>query len=594
MRTFVIDVETTFSATHTLKKLPIEEYVRSPLCEVVGGCLIDVETGNGAWHDKAGLLDALEEGPCRLIAHHAHFDGLVLNYHLGYTPAEWGCTLSMSRARFPRWRSHSLDTMAHKLGLGTPKTVPYDKYKGLALRQIGADKALYKELADGCVHDGVLTVALYKALHLHFPQSELALIDRCVRMFTEPVLVGNALVLQEALEEAEEELEAAVAAACFDVKVLRSNLQFARVLEGHGIAVPMKRSPATKKMTHAFSKDDLDFLALKEHEDPVVRILVEARLAAKTSIAETRAARFLGMAGRGPLPVYLKYWGTHPGRFSGGDKSNWHNVKRGSKIARAIEAPEGYSLVWADASQIQARIVATVSGCETMRKAYEDGRDIYSEFGTILYGRPISRDTPRERYITKRIVLGQLFGMGREKQHKQLLVDGVKIDRHTSDGHIETIRRVAHEVPAFWRECNHILSVMNAFPEETYERPFGCLTVRGQKLILPNGMAIDYTGLAHTEDHTGFHLNGQNIWGGVVTENIAMALERIIVMDAQMLLPPEVILPVFTKHDEILCLVKDEDVELAREVLEEVLCIRPTWLPNLPLAAEVKSGKCYA
>jgi len=95
-------------------------------------------------------------------------------------------------------------------------------------------------------------------------------------------------------------------------KVIASNESFAQLLRDEGITPPTKISPTTKKQVYAFAKTDLDFTALSEHPHERVRDLVDARLAVKSTIGETRASRFLEAGKNGwSLPVLLNYYGAH-------------------------------------------------------------------------------------------------------------------------------------------------------------------------------------------------------------------------------------------------------------------------------------------
>jgi len=75
------------------------------------------------------------------------------------------------------------------------------------------------------------------------------------------------------------------------------------------------------EVTYALSETDLEFMELLEHEDTRVVRLVQGRLAAKSTMMETRAWRLLQAQELcGCLPVLLNYYGAKTGRWSGGNK----------------------------------------------------------------------------------------------------------------------------------------------------------------------------------------------------------------------------------------------------------------------------------
>ena len=323
----------------------------------------------------------------------------------------------MSRALYPRLPKHSLEAMVAHLHLGAPKSVPYNLFRGLTLAetraggkyptegQIAWDRvgpgesqpltggsthkgfitSLEKQIADGCLHDVELTANLFNTMIESYPQSELDLIDATVRLFTEPKLEGDLDILEDCLTDAiyERDHWPEKLGVCKDV--LLSDRKFASLLAGTGIELPTKLSPTSGKPIHAFAKSDKSFTDLREHEDKNVRDIVEARLAVKTSIAETRAARLLDTALRGSIPVYLRYYGAHTGRFSGGDKVNLQNLPRNSKLRGGLKAPTGHTLIWADFSQIECRILACLQDVKDYEEALKPGADVYSEFGTRLF-----------------------------------------------------------------------------------------------------------------------------------------------------------------------------------------------------------------
>src|SRR5262245_57168540 len=100
MRSVVVDFETYWSDTYTLSKMTTEEYVRDPRFETIL-CGFRFDIGERIWipGPKVGLfLQQLGLHQYAVIAHHAHFDGLILSHHYDVAPRMWLDTLSMSRA----------------------------------------------------------------------------------------------------------------------------------------------------------------------------------------------------------------------------------------------------------------------------------------------------------------------------------------------------------------------------------------------------------------------------------------------------------------------------------------------------------------
>ena len=589
---WVGDIESTFSNEHTLRKLSIEEYIRHPKFELIGLGIKNTETGWKSFLTGNDVGHWLKEHRhIGFIAHHAQFDLFALSHLFDYQPSFIFCTLSMSRALYQHLPSHSLDKLVAHFNLGTPKTVPYNEFRGKTLAEI--DARLMRTIGDGCLHDLFLTHQLYELLVHQMPADELELIDETIRLYTEPVLVGDVPLLTEALTEAIIAREHKMYELGLTDKVLKSDAKFATLLRGCGIEPPTKISATTGREAFAFAKTDLDFQALQEHPNERVRDLVEARVAAKTSIHETRAGRLLGTATRGTVPCYLKYYGAHTGRFSGGDKSNLQNLPRGSKLRSGLLAPNGYTLAWGDLSQIECRITAWLAGCETLLAAFAEGRDVYSEFGEKAFKCEVSREVNKDlRTLSKTVILGAGYGLGKEKFAYYLKSQGQEVDRLTSDMLIDEFRRQYREIPKLWRDLDNLLRHMRSgFPEEIGVGPNGgntgpCVAI-GRKIIGPNGLFLDYEGK-----------DLDKIWGGTITENVVQFLARIVLTDAWLKVRREFAARagcrvVTSTHDELVCCVPLTDRQWCLDMLGTALVTVPEWAPNLPLAAELFSGDRY-
>jgi len=588
MDLYLIDFETSFSTENTLTRHSIEEYVRHPKFEVIGLGWKNLAIGEADWIEGGdsrirSFLHSIEDGA--FIAHHAQFDGFICNEVYNCQPAFWFDTLSMSRALYQHLPSHSLDKLIAHFNLGTPKTVPYNQFRGKTLAEIEATPGLMATIGAGCLHDIELTHRLFNLLVPQMPADELELIDECIRLYTESMLVGDEGILSEALTEAIVAREEKMHAMGLTGDVLKSDAKFAKLLRGAGVQPPMKLSERTGREAFALAKSDLAFQALEEHPSPYVRDLYEARVAAKTSIHETRAGRLLGMAGRGKMPVYCKWYGAHTGRPSGGDKVNFLNMPRGSKIRSSLKAPEGHCLVWGDMSQQELRLTAWLSGCQALLEAFREGRDVYSEDATKFFKKEVTKDTHKDlRRLLKEVDLGCGYGMGKEKFAHYLAVKGIEVPRNLSDALVDFFRSERREIPKLWRSLDTTLQWMDT---PNYEEIIGPLTVKGRKIWFPDGLFLDYT----NEDLS-------NIWGGRVLENIIQKLGWITLKEAWLIMrgsfatrgAGRVVLPVY---DELVCCVPLTDRQWCLDMLGYALTYVPNWAVDLPMACELYTGQCY-
>jgi hypothetical protein len=401
-----IDMETYYDQQYSLSKMTTEEYIRDERFEVIG-VAIKVNDQEVDWYsgaDPGGFLHALDYSNRAILCHNTAFDGAILSWRYGIKPKFWFDTLSMARPLHSMTVGGSLKALAtyYKLGEKGDEVI-----RALGMRRRDFTPEQMAAYADYCIQDTNLTYRLFKKMSRQFPREELLVIDQTIRMYTEPKLVLDPVVLDAhliSIHERKEKLLAKLGGEAKAKKFLMSNNKFADLLRAFGVEPPMKTSPTTGKQTYAFAKNDTQFTALLEHPKPAVRTVVEARLGTKSTIEETRTERFLQIAERGPLPIMLNYYGAHTGRFSGGDKVNLQNLPRGGQLRKALAAPDGHVVVACDSSQIEARLVAYLAGQSDLVQSFREGRDVYSEFATDVYGRPVSKGDKVERHVGKTCV----------------------------------------------------------------------------------------------------------------------------------------------------------------------------------------------
>ena len=101
------------------------------------------------------------------------------------------------------------------------------------------------------------------------------------------------------------------------------------------------------------------------------------------------------------MPIPLRYGGAHTHRLSGEWKMNMQNLPRKSALKNAILAPDGYTLVDSDSSQIEARTLAWLAGQDDLVEAFEKGEDVYKKMASAIYGKPEFEISKDERFVGK-------------------------------------------------------------------------------------------------------------------------------------------------------------------------------------------------
>lgn len=571
MDLITLDFETYYADDYTLSKMTTEAYIRDDRFEAI---MVGVKVNNEPTKIYIGEqialgLQATELHKHAVCAHHSHFDGLILSHHYGIKPKIWIDTIPMARAHVGSVaaRGMSLAALAEYYGL-PPKGHEVETAKNKHLSDFTpAELAAYGKY---CANDVDDTKGFADRLLPHFSVTELRLIDITTRLFTEPLLEFDVPLLQEYKDQVVANKAFLLMRSGLVREDLTSNPKFAAVLEQHGIVPGMKPSPTAKnpdgtpKQTFAFAKTDPFMKQLLESDNETIASLAECRLGVKTSIAETRAQRYIDMGGRGAVCIYLQYWGAEQtGRHSARDKTNFLNLGRNkelrdyhttygasvitpngrgviAKVSKdgtrilttageakvkachqiglrdSLRSPLGYSIVVGDSANIEARMLVYLANQTDVLDKYRNNEDLYCAFGSDLFGRPITKADVLERQISKIAVLGLGFGMGAVKfvdtvrawdfgamaeQMKPLLADKALLA-----GAVYLFRDKYDMVKAWWKYCNEVVLPALAAHDCVYCDPQGLFSTTNRgTILLPSGRELRYPNLRQVHnDETGY------------------------------------------------------------------------------------------
>jgi DNA polymerase len=616
MQLVTLDFETYYDVGFSLSGLTTEEYIKDERFQVIG-VSIKLDQSEAKWYTGDQVKEALDNIDWKnsaLLCHNTQFDGAILSFRYNIIPGLYLDTLCMARAIHGVDVGGSLAFLVEKYNLGRKGTEVIDA-KGKRLEDFTSqDLAQYGEY---CKNDTELTHKLFQILAPDFPENEVKLIDLTLRMYTEPVLEVDDALLQDRLDDIQAEKSQLLQGLmkrlecdteeCVRAK-LASNKQFAELLIELGITPPTKISPTTDKETYALAKGDTGFLELTEHEDPFIQELCRVRLGTKSTIEESRIERFIGIGARnkGKLPIPLKYYGAHTGRWAGSDKVNFQNLpardKKKKALKNAVIAPEDYQVINCDSSQIEARVLVWLAGQDDVVEWYKEGRDVYSEFASKVYGRPITKKDTTERAVGKTCILGLGYGTGWSKLQQTLkIATGLNLDESECQRLVKVYREVNDKVIQLWKTCDEALRDMSAWPngkQPYYLDARNALLVTPKGIRLPNGLYIYYPGLTWdiSESKSKYIYKSRrgmiSIWGGSVVENVIQALARIIVGE-QMLEINKKYRPVLTVHDAVVCVVPETEVGEALSFITTTMSSPPLWATGLPVACEAHHGASY-
>ena len=622
-----LDFETYWAQGFSLTKLTTEEYIRDKRFEIIG-VAVKVDDTPTIWytgtHEEIKIsLSKYDWAKATLVCHNTMFDGAILRWVLGIEPDLYIDTLSMARAIHGVDAGGSLAKLAIRYGLNEKGTEVHDA-KGKHRKDFS--KAELKDYANYCINDVNITYGLYKILITEFPLNELSLIDMTLRMFICPVLKVDDAMLIERLDEVIEEKQTMLSSLKSKLncdtdeavrKVLASNKQFAELLVELGVKPPMKISNTTGKETYALAKNDVGFIELSEHEDIFIQELCAVRLGTKSTIEESRLERFIGIGARnkGYLPIPLKYYGAHTGRWSGMDSINAQNLpsrdKKKKALKNSIVAEDGYVVINCDSSQIEARVLAWLAGQDDVTEQFANQEDVYSIFASKIYDKTITKANPIERFVGKTCILGLGFGTGAVKLQHTLKTQppGADLPLEECESIVKLYRETNDKIISLWKEGDRVLKDLvdweyTDFAGNKVSRiPYyygenECLLITEKGIRLPNGLYIQYPNLhLYTEEAKSYHqyksrMGMKSIWGGALVENVVQAIARIIVGE-QMIKINERYRPALTVHDAAVCVVPEDELEEAEKFIVNIMSTPPSWAEGLPIACEFSSGYSY-
>ncbi len=623
-----IDFESLYSSKddYTLKKMSVREYVMNPRFKVWGAA-VAYGSAKPVWLSGQALTDYLAGvnwANTTVVAHNVKFDGAILEWKYGHSPLHYVCTQSLSRAvngyTVP---FHALGKLALQMGLSQKGEMKTDGLYELSEFQ-------ENELAEYCIRDVEICQQLYNELIAAFPETELDMLDWTIRAFVRPQLVLAKSVLEDLNETEKTRRQDIFDEIGIPKSVFASNDQFPALLREKGYEVPMKKSPKRKNadgtamMIPALALGDEAFQELINNENEELQALCEARIAAKSTLLETRSAKFIDISKIGAFPFDVQYSGaqqTH--RFSGGSGAggNPQNLQRcqnsdehktghhcRGQLRRAVCAPQGKYLVVGDFAAIEARIVAWLAKEPTLIKAFSDDADVYSQFASIVYGRPINKlDHPAERRFGKEGILGLGYGMGPEKFQKRVkLVLGKTISTEEAEDTVGLYRATYSNIPLLWRTLQEALPLL--LQEGVFTLPgIPFLRVHDGAIWLPSGLALQYPGLYY-EDVPGAYgrmrrewyykpyrkgrIETHKLYGAKLLENITQALAGEACKEAIRTAEACGLPCVGQVHDEIIGITTDSEKGAAtlRSAMESPM----PWMPELKLKAEVHTGLNWA
>lgn len=639
----VLDFETYYDDAFRLKKLPTEQYIRSNQFEIIGVSIKVGDLPTEFYRGETGievirrLIQTMPKSP--FVSHNADFDFGILAFRYSLIPKLIVDTITLAKLtaldRVAGGASaQALSEWAEALGYLTITKGSYVKNM-CGVRAKDMTEYDWEQYGAYCNTDTDIAYGLYRLMMQKFDNyDELLMADATLKMWLRPQIDLDAPLLQAYITRLQVEREKQLSELAKTLKLsntdtllktLRSPKKFPFLLESLGVEVPTKWSEKKDKAIPATAKTDLAFLDLLEHEDELVRQVVETKLHAMSSIELTRAQSFLDLSSRGLMPISLRYASAHTGRYGGDGGVNIQNLpKRGKDLSlrRSMRAKEYFAWVACDLSAVEARLLAYVADQKDLVDTFVSGRDVYVEMAGKIYNQPYeeliteakgnnaTKAGKMKRNIGKECILGMGYSMGANRFALSMQQKGLTEASEQAERLVAIYRSSYPMIVRFWKQCSHAIDTMLAGGEFKFGGARGDLFVASGKtkfwgvtipsIRLPNGTYIWYQNLRKDGDQyfydqfRGKKFIKKKLFGGSLCENLVQALAFAVLKWQALELINRGVPLALNVHDEWASIVPRLKVVDTVRHYYEVMRSSPPYLSAGLLDCEVSIGFNYA
>ncbi len=416
----------------------------------------------------AALKPLLEDAALPKLGHHLKFDMHILaNYGIALSGQRYDSMLESYVLNSVATR-HDMDATAEKyLGI---KTIHYEDVAGKGAKQISFNQVDVDRAAEYAAEDADVTLRLHQAL---WPQIEALprlknlyetieqpLVSVLYRMERTGVLVDRGLLKAQSSELAARMLELqaqahAEAGGPFNVD---SPKQLQEILFGK-LGLPVTRKTPTGQPSTA--EDVLEELAASY---ALPKLILEYRGIAKLKSTYTDKLPEQIDEDTGRIHTSYQQGVAATGRLSSSDP-NLQNIPirtlEGRRIRQAFVAAAGHSLVAADYSQIELRIMAHLSADASLLNAFAEDRDVHQATAAEVFGIPLAAVSADQRRSAKAINFGLIYGMSAFGLARQLGIGRGEAQRYV-DLYFERypgVKRYMDETRRQARETGYVQTV---------------------------------------------------------------------------------------------------------------------------------------
>ncbi len=518
------------------------------------------------------LKPLLESESARKVGQNLKYDANVLANHGISLAGICHDTMLQSYVLNSTASRHNMDALAEKY-LGQ-ETIHYEDVAGKGAKQICFDQVSIELAAPYAAEDADITLRLHQHI---FPQlkqiDSLATVYETIEMPLVPVLARmeqtGVLVDEQMLSQQSGELTASIKAletqaheAAGQPFNLGSPKQIQEILyDKLGLPV-LKKTPKGQPSTAESVLQDLavDF--------PLPRLILEHRSLSKlrSTYTDKLPKQINPVTGRVHTSYHQAVAAT--GRLSSSDP-NLQNIpvrsEEGRRIRQAFIAEEGFTVMAADYSQIELRIMAHLSQDTGLLKAFKEGLDVHKATAAEVFGVPVDQVETHQRRSAKAINFGLIYGMSAFGLAKQL-----DIDRGAAQGYINLYFERYPGVKQYMDETRELAR------EQGYIE-----TLFGRRLYLPDILAKNGQRRQYAE-RTAINAPMQ----GTAADIIKLAMLSV---DNWLQVDKPAVRMVMQVHDELVFEVENSYLDQAASIIQQKMSGAASL--DVPLVVDVGMGK---
>ena len=326
--------------------------------------------------------------------------------------------------------------------------------------------------------------------------------------------------------------------------------------------------PSGKKTKTGYSTN-ADVLENLRDKDPIIDMIIMYRQ--YTKLQSTYVEGLLkAVSADGRIHSVFKQTETRTGRISS-TEPNLQNIPVRTELGRNMRkffvSESGRTLIDADYSQIELRILAHLSGDKNMQESFISGKDIHTSTAAQVFGMPEDMVTPEMRRAAKAVNFGIVYGISAFSLAKDIDVSVAKADRY---------------IKSYLSNFPKVKEFMDKAVDDAESKGYS-ETIFGRRRYIPE-LAAKNKNIQSFGKRAAMNAPVQ----GAAADIIKIAMVKVFRRLRDEKLDAHLILQI---HDELIIEASEKDAARAAQVLGEEM--RNAVKLDIPLTADVEMGKSW-